>query len=246
LLAATKSLEWERGVNILATKRKESEHEANNRDLTEDQLKQINDQLREAQEDPEVLEFFNRARNVARAIDENRYVPTAMGHNPGPVEEDVDDEDDTLDPLEKIAKTRWKQAHPGKTIKKYRKLYENGVINELPWNTPEFHPAFQEELMPVPDNIPTGQAGEVKGFGTDFPVQASKGDMFLRVDQLPSKLYKFNGNVWIEVDKKLVDNYAYDDAYINHLIEKIGNGEYDPDLLSDIERESIEEKLRKS
>ena len=37
--------------------------------------------------------------------------------------------------------------------------------------------------------------------------------MFLRVDQLPSVLYKFNGQHWIQVDKDLSDNYAYDDAY---------------------------------
>lgn len=251
LLAATKTLEWERGVNILAPTGRRSSDE----DLTEEELKQINDQLKEAQEDPEATEFFDQARNVARAIDEDRYIPPAMfgtshlaGHNPEPVKEDLDDTDEidnTVDSLEKIAKTNWKAAHPDKTIKRYRKLYEQGSIDDLPWNSPEFRPDFQEQLAPVPDNMPTGQAGEVKGFGTDFPSAASKGDMFLRVDQLPSKLYKFNGNVWIEVDKKLVDNYAYDDAYIAHLIEKIGNGEYDPDLLSDVERESIEEKLRK-
>lgn len=246
LLAATKTLEWERGVNILAPA-----------------AKRPDDDIESEEQDPEEQEFFDRARETAKSIDENRYIPPAMfgvshlsGNDPEPVKQDIDDKesikeeiddiDDTVDPLEKIAKTNWKQAHPGKTIKKYRKLHENGEIDQLPWNTPEFHPAYQEELIPVADNMPTGQAGEVKGFGTEFPAQASKGDMFLRVDQLPSKLYKFNGNVWIEVDKKLVDNYAYDDAYIDHLIEKIGNGEYDPDLLSDVERESIEEKLRKS
>jgi hypothetical protein len=86
--------------------------------------------------------------------------------------------------------------------------------------------------------------GEVKGFGTSFPADPAKGDMFLRVDHLPSVLYKYNGVSWIEVDKSLSDQHAYDDAYIDHLIEKIGSGEYDPDLLSDAERDRIEEKLR--
>jgi len=67
--------------------------------------------------------------------------------------------------------------------------------------------------------------------------------MFLRVDQLPSALYKFNGVSWIEVDKTLSDQHAYDDAYIDHLIEKISTGEYDPELLSNAERDSIERKL---
>jgi hypothetical protein len=67
--------------------------------------------------------------------------------------------------------------------------------------------------------------------------------MFLRVDRLPSVLYKFNGNIWIEVDKALSDQHAYDKAYIDHLIEKIDSGEYDPELLSEAERASIEQRL---
>jgi hypothetical protein len=92
--------------------------------------------------------------------------------------------------------------------------------------------------------VPTGATGEVRGFGSSFPTDAKKGDMFLRVDRLPSGLYKFNGNMWIEVDKALSDNHAWDDAYIEHLIAKIGSGEYDPDLLSDAERDRIEAKLK--
>jgi hypothetical protein len=42
----------------------------------------------------------------------------------------------------------------------------------------------------------------------------------------------------------LSDNHAWDDAYIEHLITKIGSGEYDPDLLSDAERDRIEAKLK--
>jgi len=95
------------------------------------------------------------------------------------------------------------------------------------------------------DNAPKSAAGEMRGFGTSFPDNCGKGDMFLRVDQLPSALYKFNGTGWIEVDKKLSDQYIYDEAYIDHLIEKIGTGEYDPELLSDAERESIEKRLIK-
>ena len=104
-------------------------------------------------------------------------------------------------------------------------------------------PITQFDLGLTADNAPTATTGEMRGFGTSFPANATKGDMFLRVDQLPSALYKFNGNLWIEVDKALTDQHAYDDAYIDHLIEKISTGEYDPDLLSDAERDSIEKRL---
>jgi len=106
-------------------------------------------------------------------------------------------------------------------------------------------PMDQFDLGLSADNAPKSATGEMRGFGTSFPDNCGKGDMFLRVDQLPSALYKFNGTGWIEVDKKLSDQYLYDEAYIDHLIEKIGTGEYDPELLSDAERESIEKRLVK-
>jgi len=106
-------------------------------------------------------------------------------------------------------------------------------------------PVDQFDLGLSADNTPKSATGEMRGFGTSFPGNSSKGDMFLRVDQLPSTLYKFNGTNWIEVDKKLSDQYLYDEAYIDHLIEKISTGEYDPELLSDAERESIEKRLIK-
>ena len=106
-------------------------------------------------------------------------------------------------------------------------------------------PMDQFDLGLSADNAPKSATGEMRGFGTSFPGNSGKGDMFLRVDQLPSTLYKFNGTNWIEVDKQLSDQYLYDEAYIDHLIEKIGTGEYDLELLSDAERESIEKRLVK-
>jgi hypothetical protein len=57
-------------------------------------------------------------------------------------------------------------------------------------------------------------------------------------------LYKFNGDIWIEVDKSLTDNYTYDTAYITHLIEKLSTGELDPDLLSESEKEQVTHQLQ--
>ena len=81
------------------------------------------------------------------------------------------------------------------------------------------------------------------GFGTSFPPSPIKGDMYLRVDYLPSKLFKWNEKKWIEVDKTKTDSFAYDQAYIQHLIEKIDTGEYDVDLITDVEREQISRYL---
>ena len=81
------------------------------------------------------------------------------------------------------------------------------------------------------------------GFGIAFPDKPVKGDTFMRVDQMPNVLYKFNGAHWIIVDKNLTDNYTYDDAYIEHLIGKLTSGEYDPDMLSDAEADAIARRV---
>jgi hypothetical protein len=266
LLAATKSIEWERGINLMGTAPRKPEYEADDGPLTDDQL----DQLRAMTKSdlptgnviakgtlfPEVNEFFARARAVAQNIDSGTYKPpesdkkssilsgldsmwsrakdlvkkdSEAEHAPLPISLEVVSED-----AEKEARRRWKEENPDDTIHHQEKLYEAGKINSLPWH----------ELSLRADNHPAGIQGEVKGFGTNFPAEAIKGDMFLRVDRLPSTLYKFNGASWIEVDKALSDQHAFDDAYIEHLIEKISSGEYDPDLLSDAERDRIESKLK--
>jgi hypothetical protein len=81
------------------------------------------------------------------------------------------------------------------------------------------------------------------GFGERFPDGPMKGDMFIRTDYLPEKLFKWNGAKWIEVDKNSTDSYTYNQAYIQHLIEKLEKGEYEIEDLSDAEREQVEEEI---
>ena len=80
-------------------------------------------------------------------------------------------------------------------------------------------------------------------FGTSFPKFAKKGDTFVRVDTLPNRVFKFSGDKWIEINKNTASSYLYDEEYIGYLVSKIESGEYDVDLLSDAEKEQIEEYL---
>jgi hypothetical protein len=82
-------------------------------------------------------------------------------------------------------------------------------------------------------------------FGTEFPKVTRKGTIFVRVDLLPNKVYKFNGTKWIEINKDITDAYLYDEEYIRYLVAKIETGEYDIDLLSENERIQIENYLDK-
>lgn len=174
------------------------------------------------------------------------------------------------DPAHHMAKVMWRAGHPDEDERIHHARHQAGEIDILPWHTAEhintlalsdrerkqlidrFATGSPKPATPLNiaslnlqadniDNIPTG---EVKGFGTSFPPNPNKRDMFLRVDQLPSVLYRFNGTNWIEIDKESTDQHAYDSAYIDHLIEKISTGEYDPDLLSNAERDSIEQRLK--
>ncbi len=81
-------------------------------------------------------------------------------------------------------------------------------------------------------------------FGPAFPKMANKGDVFVRVDILPNKVFKFDGSKWIEIQKETSNSYLYDESYIQYLVSEIEKGTYDVELLSDNERALIEEYLR--
>ena len=87
------------------------------------------------------------------------------------------------------------------------------------------------------------QAASQCGFGERFPDDPMKGDMFIRTDYLPDRLFKWNGLKWIEVDKNSTDSYTYNQAYIQHLIQKLEAGEYEIEDLSDAEQAQVEQQI---
>ena len=133
------------------------------------------------------------------------------------------DPEDT--PEMKEAKSLWKTLNPDDTLKNQRIKLAKHMITELPW---------LQYLKPVPNS----------SFGPAFPSTPERGDSFVKTDVIPNQLYKFNGDVWILVDKSTIDNYTYDTAYIDHLIDKIATGEYDPELLNPGEQEQVAQRLQ--
>jgi hypothetical protein len=99
------------------------------------------------------------------------------------------------------------------------------------------------DLTPVADNVELRTAPD-SSFGAEFPAAANKGDLFLRTDYLPTKLFKYNGATWFELDKANTDAYAYNDQYIEYLIEKLKSGEYDTDDITEAEHEQIAQYLQ--
>lgn len=80
-------------------------------------------------------------------------------------------------------------------------------------------------------------------FGTQFPKMASKGDLFVRVDVLPNRVFKFDGKKWLEQNKNLSQSYL-DKGYLEYLIDKVGKGEYDVDQLTESEKAELEDYLK--
>jgi hypothetical protein len=119
-----------------------------------------------------------------------------------------------------------------KQIEEIEKIVEENTLPEI-------------TLAPVADNQEPLPAASNAGFGNQFPDNPGKGDLFLRVDYLPTKLFKWNDTKWIEIDKSLTDTYTYNEKYIQHLISRLEKGEYDTEDLSDNERFQISEYLNR-
>jgi hypothetical protein len=102
-----------------------------------------------------------------------------------------------------------------------------------------------KELRPDLFRVKVDSGNEVStDFGTQFPKMARKGQIFVRVDVLPNRVFKFDGKKWLEQNKNSSQSYLYNKEYIEFLIERIGTGEYDLEVLSDDERAEIEAHLK--
>ena len=242
ILAANKQFEWARqGKGGFV--HDEPAYPPDDGPLTEAQVDQIQESA--AQDPAPPGWMFSKPAEPEKSIFEQHpyllqpFVSFSTPPMPAPKEEvpvgetvyvnmpsfDEPDSDEHGSPEEKIAMQRWKELNPGETLKNQRSLFETGKIPELPW---------MQYLKPAPNS----------SFGLTFPDAPARGDSFVRIDIVPNRLYKFNGDDWILVDKSTVDNYTYDTAYIDHLIDKIATGEYDPDLLNPGEQEQVAQRLQ--
>jgi hypothetical protein len=242
ILAANKQFEWARqGTGGFV--HDEPKYEPDDGPLTEQQIEQIQASA-ELSKDPHPPGWMFEVKEDTRAWNERYpYLTWPFVHftdfKPMPAPnsakedqtamaivsleeiEELDADDNTDDP-EKVAIKAWKANNPDDTIKAQRVKLARGYIDYLPWQDPP---------------------NTAHAFGIEFPDRPNKGDTYLKVDTIPSRLYKYNGKSWIHIDKDLSDNYTYDTAYIDYLIAKVDSGEYDPDLLSDLEQEQIAIRL---
>ena len=223
LLAATESLKWERELrnsspnawqDATVTSTDNGMYEADEGPLSDDQIQQIKESVEDTRSWSERYPYLTKPFVHFTGV-------KPMVANPPQSTVTVELEDNDYEtPEEKEAKRQWKADHPTGSVKAQRERLARGEITELPW-------ARKANFS----------------FGSTFPNNPVKGDAFVRTDIVPNRFYKYNGNDWIVVDKSTADNYTYDVAYIDYLIAKIQSGEYDPEMLSDNERDQIAERI---
>ena len=80
-------------------------------------------------------------------------------------------------------------------------------------------------------------------FGPKIVTVGLIGDTFIRTDAIPHRVFKSNGEKWIEINKNTTASYLSNTNYLQHLMEKIATGEYEPDLLTELEQEAISNHL---
>jgi hypothetical protein len=251
ILAAEQTIEWAREDK---KKRKDwhqewvpnseawPKYEADNGPLTNEQLEEIKN-LNAAYQSltPETKlfdteeEFFAHGKEVARELDaqEDRlpedYAST-QSYLKGPVSWFKSTGTEGWVPKSEPVKEEYPIDIP---ILEGEEMWAQEAIDTAP-------PANIE----IPDLSISAEANETNaGFGTAFPTNPKRGDMFLRVDQLPNRLYKWNGQKWIEIDKKDNDRFLSNDEYLTFLLEMVRAREYDLDDLNPAERDYVISKL---
>jgi hypothetical protein len=220
--------------------------------------------------EPEVEQFFANAQAVAqkidsgeyrtedlnipvleneetwaqRVIDEHKEEPKYEADN-GPLTDSQIEQikelviappSPTLDPKPEPEKPVDEFNTPIRRGADYAVRYRGKVYNLDAFNA--LHPSLAIQA----DNETLENASQC-GFGDTFPNTPLKGDMFIRTDYLPERLFKWNGAKWIEVDKNTTDSYTYNQAYIQHLISKLEAGEYEIEDLSDAEQAQVEQQI---
>ena len=121
------------------------------------------------------------------------------------------------------------------------KMMHIRVIKELYPKVYSTIDSLEQNLKPQADNLPKTVRAT---FGVEFPANPVRGEMFLQVSTLPSKLYKYNGKQWISVDKNITDSYTYENEYLKFLVDSMAAGVITPDDLTVSEQEQVSEYLK--
>jgi len=69
--------------------------------------------------------------------------------------------------------------------------------------------------------------------------------LFVRVDALPNKLFRWTGSNWMELSKEVTDSYLNED-YVTHLTYLVENGHTELDDLTVQEQQEVENAIQRN
>ena len=216
------------------------------------------DQLAEEEAQERLTQFFQRANLVARGLDADEQARLADEANAKIaeiepteaeaklLEEDQPAEEEQTVPETIVAQEQTEEPPPPAPVDEFNTPIRRGADYAVRYkgkvyNLDAFN-ALHPGLAISADNETLDNASQC-GFGDKFPSTPLKGDMWIRTDYLPERLFKWNGTKWIEVDKTTTDSYTYNQAYIQHLIGKLEAGEYEIEDLSNAEQAQVEQQI---
>lgn len=138
-------------------------------------------------------------------------------------------------PVEKIVEREVIKEVPVEVIREVEKTSTNQPVDQ----------SILDQLSAQPDTFDPFATKGTASFGTAWPAKPAKGDLFLKVDSKPNKLYKWNGRKWIEIDRQRVnDTLVYDVTYIDYVIDQVRRGLRDYEDLSEIEKSQVIARIK--
>lgn len=146
-----------------------------------------------------------------------------------------------------------KKSNDEQTDKKIDEEFEldNVTVEKVLYDPDEEYVHYDGKLTSInalreirPDLIASPTNVKPINFGAGFPKQAVLGEVFIRIDVMPHKVFKFNGARWIMLDKLQNTVYLQNENYIKYLIQKLEIGEYDVNELTSFEQDEISRILQ--
>lgn len=213
ILAANKQFEWVRQGRG-GWSHEDPQYPPDDGPLTDQQVEQVKESV-----NPNALAYLYRGGFWNKPKGWESVGP--MPSNP-PVVDQAEDPAQEPNLTVRQAMKDWKANHPDGSLKEQRRLLSRGEIEELPWMA----------------DLPLQHT-----FGTEFVVPQRRGDTHVLTKTIPHKLYKWNGKIWMPLDKTSNDSYTTNSTYITYLIGQLDSGEYDPDMLTNSEKEQVAKHL---
>jgi hypothetical protein len=201
-----------------------------------DKLEPAEPVVEQPKEDLDIPGLENEELWAQRVIDEHKADQ--------PIEQTAPTPESLTPPVPKIPPVT--EPEPEKPIDEFNTPIRRGADYAVRYQGKVYNLDAFTKLHPglavLADNDNSAKASQC-GFGDRFPDTPEKGDMFIRTDYLPERLFKWNSTKWIEVDKNSTDSYTYNQAYIQHLIRKLEAGEYEIEDLNEAEQSQVEQQI---